>query len=194
VLARIDRRPGEPARLTNWRVMVPDGVKRHEKNWMPQVDGRTLRFLYSCDPTQVVDEHGKTITETTPTIAADHFCGGSQMVGFFGGWLALIHEAHVDGNTRRYQHRFVWFDAMNVLRSITRQFFFQANGIEYAAGLTWHPDGKRLLISYGVGDSAAWIATVDALEVRQALTDPHNRLGSISEPDPAAPFSHRGRA
>lgn len=110
------------------------------------------------------------------------------------GWLALIHEVHVDGNTRRYQHRFVWFDAMNVLRSITRRFFFQANGIEYAAGLTWHPDGKRLLISYGVGDSAAWIATVDALEVRQALTDPHNRLGSISEPDPAAPFSHRGRA
>jgi Homeodomain-like domain len=47
---------------------------------------------------------------------------------------------------------------------------------------------------YGVGDCAAWIATVDALEVRQALTDPHNRLGSISEPDPAAPFSHRGRA
>lgn len=186
VLARIDRRPGEPTRLMNWRVMLPDGAKRHEKNWMPQVDGPTLRFLYSCDPTRVVDETGRTITETTPGIAADHFRGGSQLIAFSGGWLALIHEVHMDGSTRRYKHRFVWFDAMNVLRTVTRQFFFQANGIEYAAGLAWHPDGKRLLISYGVGDSEAWIATMDALEVRQALTDPHKPLGLIAQPEAAS--------
>jgi hypothetical protein len=165
--------------------MEPDGMKRHEKNWMPQAEGHTLRFLYSCDPVRVVDEHGRTIAEVASTVAADHFRGGSQAINFFGGWLALIHEVQMVGGSRRYQHRFVWFDAMNVLRSVSSQFFFQANGIEYAAGLAWHPDGKRLLISYGVGDSEAWIAIVEALEVRRALTDPHKQHGLTSEPEAA---------
>ena len=29
------------------------------------------------------------------------------------------------------------------------------------AGLAWHRDGKRLLISYGVADSEGWIAAVE---------------------------------
>jgi hypothetical protein len=37
--------------------------------------------------------------------------------------------------------------------------------------LAWHPDGKRLLISYGVGDAEAWIATVDTGEVQHMLED-----------------------
>lgn len=140
VLARIDRQAGEPCRLMNWRVMVPDGAKQHEKNWMPQVEGATLRFLYSCDPTRVVDEHGRMTTETTAPVAAEPFRGGSQMISFCGGWLALIHEVSLDGNARRYQHRFVWFDTANTLRRVSLPFFFHTNGIEYAAGLAWHPD------------------------------------------------------
>ena len=189
VLARIDRRPGEPCRLMDWRVLTPDGARRHEKNWMPQADGRTLRFLYSCDPTRVVDEHGKTVTEAMPVIATDHFRGGSQMIRFCGGWLTLIHEVSVNGSARHYVHRFVWFDAMNMLRSVSRQFFFHRKGVEYAAGLAWHPDGKCLLISYGVGDSEAWIATVDALEVRRALAGPYKTCGLFGELDAISQIS-----
>ena len=76
-----------------------------------------------------------------------------------------------DQATRYYQHRFVWFDETNTLRGVSRPFFFHKKGVEFAAGLAWHPDGKRLLISYSVADSEAWIATVDAAEVRGVLED-----------------------
>jgi tetratricopeptide (TPR) repeat protein len=169
VLARIDQRVGQQCRLMEWRVLEPQGSRRHEKNWMPQVDGYTLRFIYSCDPTRLVDEHGRTVTEGSPAIACDQFRGGSQLISFDGGWLALIHEVHWEGDIRHYQHRFVWFDAGNVLKGVSRRFFFRANGIEFASGLTWHPDGKRLLISYGVGDCEAWIAAVEVSDVRRVV-------------------------
>jgi hypothetical protein len=70
---------------------------------------------------------------------------------------------------RFYQHRFVWFDDAGALRGVSRQFYFRAKGIEFAAGLAWHPDGRRLIISYSVADSEAWIATVAAAEVAAAL-------------------------
>ena len=72
---------------------------------------------------------------------------------------------------RFYHHRFVWFDEANALRGVSRPFFFHSKGIEFAAGLAWHPDGERLLISYSVADSEAWIATVDSEDVRRMLED-----------------------
>jgi hypothetical protein len=44
-------------------------------------------------------------------------------------------------------------------------------GVEFAAGVARHPDGKGLLISFGVGDSEAWIAMVEASDVRHLLED-----------------------
>ena len=54
---------------------------------------------------------------------------------------------------------------------MSRPFFFHKKGLEFAAGLAWHPDGTRLLIFYGVANSQSWIATVAATEVRSALED-----------------------
>jgi len=57
------------------------------------------------------------------------------------------------------------------LRRLSRPFFFDTKGVEFAAGLAWHPDGERLLISYGVNDTEAWIASVSACDVRGVLED-----------------------
>jgi len=138
---------------------------------MPQVAGERLQFIYRCDPTRVVDEHGLTVAETTPAIAARQFKGGSQLIAFDGGWLALIHEVQSRDRRRFYHHRFVWFDETNRLCRVSRPFFFHKKGVEFAAGLAWHPDGERLLISFGVADTEAWIATVNAEEVRGVLED-----------------------
>jgi hypothetical protein len=181
VLARIDGRPPGPCRLTDWRVLRPEMPQQNEKNWMPRVEpgsteagGDRLQFIYLCDPTRIVDDEARTIVETTPTIAADDFKGGSQAVPFGDGWLVLIHEVRQKirefrEGWRDYRHRFVWFDKNDVLRGVSRPFIFNEPGIEFAAGLAWHPDGKRLLVSYGVRDSEAWIAMVEVEEVRQVL-------------------------
>ena len=58
-----------------------------------------------------------------------------------------------------------------MLRGVSRPFCFNSTkGLEFAAGLAWHPDGKRLIVSYS-GAGEAWIATVDADEVRQVVED-----------------------
>ena len=54
---------------------------------------------------------------------------------------------------------------------MSRPFYFTRNGVEFAAGLTRYPDGKGLIISFGVGDGEAWIATVEASDVRRLLED-----------------------
>jgi glycosyltransferase involved in cell wall biosynthesis len=171
VLARIDEDDPQFCRLVDWRVLRAEAPLQDEKNWMPLVAGETLRFIRLCDPTHVVDEAARTIAVTTPGVAADDFRGGSQAVAFEGGWLAIIHEvlAGAHEGQRIYHHRFVWFDAANALGAVSRPFYFHRKGVEFAAGLAWHPDGRRLLISYGVADCEAWLGTVDPGEIRAAL-------------------------
>ena len=185
VLARIGELAPGSCRLTDWRVLCPEGprVQQDEKNWMPQVAGDRLQFVYLCEPTRVVDDRGSTVTETTPAIAAGQFRGSSQLIAFDGGWLALIHEVPRRPSDRRrcYHHRFLWFDETNRLCRVSRPFFFHTRGVEFAAGVVWHPDGERLLISYGVADSEAWIATVNAAEVRDVLEDADHLPSGNSE-------------
>jgi FkbM family methyltransferase len=179
-LARIDESADGQCRLADWRVLAPEGPPRHEKNWMPLVEptpaaagGEALRFISHCDPTRLIDHTAQAVAETTPAIAAEQFRGGTQAIKFDGGWLALVHEASSDasGGDRAHNHRFVWFDESCALRGVSRPFFLQKQGVEFAAGLAWHPDCGRLIISYAVRDGKAWIATVDAAEVRAVLED-----------------------
>jgi hypothetical protein len=48
---------------------------------------------------------------------------------------------------------------------------FFARQIEFCAGLALHPDGRRLLISFGVRDEEAWVATVQIEEVATLLRE-----------------------
>jgi tetratricopeptide (TPR) repeat protein len=171
VLARIDQAKDGPMRLADWAVMSPREPIRHEKNWMPLVANDWLRFVYSCDPTRLVDETGLTTSSAPPPIAADAFRGGSQAVEFDGGWLVVIHEVpwFADYGDRCYQHRLVSLDSGGQLRGASRPFYFKKVGVEFAAGLAWLVSGERLVVSYGIDDRESWLATVDASDVRAAL-------------------------
>ena len=171
VLARIGEGEGGTLRLADWRVLKAEAPRQNEKNWMPVVAGESLRFIRLWDPTHIVDEAARTVSESTPAIAGENFRGGSQAIEFDGGRLAMIHEVlrgEREGQ-RVYRHRFVWFDALGVLRTASRPFFFRNKRLEYAAGLAWHPDRERLMVSFGADDREAWIATIDPAEVRAAL-------------------------
>jgi len=82
-----------------------------------------------------------------------------------------VHEARhrPDNQKRYYQHRFVLFNAISEVQSISLPFVFHAKQIEFAAGLAWHPDVKRLVISYGVADKEAWLATVDVHDIEKMV-------------------------
>jgi len=171
ILARIGPRQEGAVTLEAWRALQPEGPRLHQKNWMPQVDGDALRFVYGSDPTQIIDATGATVAEQAPSIAADAFRGGSQAIRFQNGWLCLIHEAVTNQGHRTYRHRFIWLDGSNRLKKTSQPFTFEGKSIEFAAGLAWHPDGTRLVVSYGTDDCNARIATVVGNELIALLRD-----------------------
>jgi hypothetical protein len=146
-------------------------VRQHEKNWMPWVDGNLLDFVYKVGQSMVTTDGQIKLFEPQVPFATERLSGGSQVIEFNGGWLAIVHESkqRPGDNQRYYQHRFVWWDVNRVLRQITKAFVLHDRQIEFAAGLAWHPDKTKLVISYGIRDCEAWLATVSRLDVMEML-------------------------
>jgi glycosyltransferase involved in cell wall biosynthesis len=169
VLARID--------LNKDGYVVGDDYKRMlrqprvtEKNWMPIDGSNPIRFMYRLG--HVVDSDGKDIVVNKPPVDVGQISGGSQVIPWMGGWLCLVHEARPlpDKHYKRYYwHRFAYLNHEFKLINISHPFVFQEKQIEFAAGLCWHPDGKRFVISYGVQDKEAHIAIVNESEVGKML-------------------------
>lgn len=152
------------------------GDHAHQKNWMP-LAGERLRFVHACGPTVVLDASagdGTVVVESgvDPGVAIDHWRGGSPLLPFDGGHLALVHESHHTPAGREYVHRFVAFDARVVPVAATDAFVFRERGIEFAAGLDCAPDGRTLVASFGSNDAAAFLACVPADQVRARLGRP----------------------
>jgi glycosyltransferase involved in cell wall biosynthesis len=169
VLGRIDSPFSESCELADWRVLNPSGERRHQKNWMPLVESEELKFVYSSDPVRMVDDQGRLINKVDPKFELSHLRGGSQAIGFDGGWLMLTHEVAQFNEKRIYLHRFLWLDSSMREQRVSEPFYFEHLGIEFAAGLARHADTKRLVVSFGVHDARALIGTLLADEVRAAL-------------------------
>ena len=148
--------------------------RQHEKNWMPIISHRdptSIRFMYRCG--EVVNDDGVFLFKSDPDWDVGQLGGGSQVLPYGNGYLALVHEARqIPGKpTRYYSHRFVQFDDEFKVKKITAPFYFNEKGIEYAMGLAWHPEEPtNLVISYGFKDAEARIGTVSQEDVDRLLT------------------------
>lgn len=133
---------------------------RHEKNWMPVVHDGALRFVYSVDPLRVLDydEASQRVRPLPGDVEAPRSAirGGSQLVPYGDGFLAVVHEVHTAGP--RYFHRFMRFDKDVRLVHTSEPFFFQHLGIEFCAGLA--AVGDEFVLSYGVNDREPRLAVV----------------------------------
>jgi len=172
-----DRVPGDPrpkiavldldnnCNVVRARVQ-PSG--RHEKNWMPVVDGEDLRFVYSAEPRIILDFSEATGLVVPSACDVDLqssiIRGGSQLVPYEDGYLAVVHEVHHEraqphGNGRYvYYHRLARFDrGLHVLR-MSEPFYFRGLGIEFCAGLAeWK---EHFVLSFGIEDREAYLAVV----------------------------------
>ena len=167
--------------IVNAYPMLGFADDQHQKNWMPS-SGERLRYIYSCGPTIVLDASaadGSFVVESSvdPGFAIDHWRGGSQLIPWEGGLLAVVHEARDTANGRQYVHRFIVFDATNKPVAASNGFHFNSLGVEFAAGLTPSVDGRSVLISYGAADCEAWIALVPVEEI-QSLLKPFTSCGN----------------
>jgi exonuclease I len=62
-------------------------------------------------------------------------------------------------------------DASNTLCRLSRRFYLRHFGVEFVAGLAWHPNNEHLIISFSVNDNDQFLAVVSAGDVRTILLD-----------------------
>jgi len=154
---------------TDWRVVSDETT--YEKNWMPMPSSSFMspRFVYRLDKIIGTDCPSTVVKHETKLRVGD-ISGSSQLIPFNSGFLAVTHEASNDPSTgkRTYWHRFAWFGMDGKLQRLSLPFVFFERQIEFCSGLALHPNGK-LLISFGVRDAEAYVATIEASEVSSLL-------------------------
>lgn len=146
------------------RATVEQTNQLHEKNWMPiSVDGE-FTWIYSLDPTAILPGP----LHKCP-FALEHLRGGAA-IPFEDGYLCVTHEVIESDEGRIYLHRFVSLSVQFLVTAVSPAWFFTNYGIEFCAGLA--RVGDELVLSYGVNDREAWIARVQADEVKTMLREP----------------------
>ena len=135
----------------------------HEKNWMPWVRNGEIQFVHRLG--SMVSMAGGAGDYHDPNIDVSCISGGSQVCNAGGIHIGLVH-GRPSGRllNRYYQHR-LWYLPTIAGFFISPPFFFHDRQIEFAAGLAYFPDERQLMVSYGVRDCEAWLATMDLDEV-----------------------------
>jgi glycosyltransferase involved in cell wall biosynthesis len=166
---------------TEWRVaawQIMSGEDKHEKNWMPLPRDGVQDFVYRLNEIVHADASPSGATIYQNGIYTDNISGGSQLIVFRGGRLAVVHEALTGPDGKRtYWHRFAYFDHDGTFRRLSMPFVFLDRQIEFCAGLAQHPNMNDLILSFGVRDAEAWIATVSQEDVAQLLWKAHHVEG-----------------
>lgn len=176
---------------------------RDEKNWMPTtVDGGAVRFVYSTDPLIVLDFDPKRglVTPGADTLPKriGVIRGGSQLIPYKEGFLAVVHQVH---DTRKptsnsnpmmnlmggfaptlepppeeydhhavYMHRFALFSRDLKSVKLGASWHFLRKGVEFCAGLAFWRD--RYVLSFGAADRRAYLAEVEPATVDALLGCP----------------------
>jgi len=157
--------------VVDWSIIDMGGT--HEKNWMHLQD---KKFIYRLDTvispfaTDRALPRQPKIEKFKVSVHPDMVSGSSQLIPFKAGYLAVVHEAANDPTGKRtYWHRFAWFDGVGQLYRLSLPFVFYDRQIEFCAGLATHPDGDKLILSFGVRDAEAHVATVSIEEVSRMI-------------------------
>ena len=163
-----DIRDGE-CQLADWRMIHPQHGKQHEKNWMHVEYDDEIRFIYSTNPTRIINDKGETVSLHEIPICGD-FRGSSHALKFEGGYLAIIHESvAMPDHTRRYIHRFAWYNTDGELKKLSDAFWLLDSAIQFVAGMCWSPDHKKLIASFGYKDRESWLAVFEPDEIKPLL-------------------------
>jgi hypothetical protein len=145
---------------------------------MPVLD-MPYHYVKWSNPTEVVRVDTNTGLSVTThlgrhvQIEAD-LRGGSQVIPFEGGYLAVTHEvllfnSPVGRKDAVYRHRFVFWDSSFNIRKISEPFSFMGADVEFCAGMCAY--GDNLLISFGFQDNAAYILRIEQTNIMSLLND-----------------------
>jgi hypothetical protein len=154
-----------------------------EKNWMPPALGANPNFDFIYGPTGVVRGRKFDIKECTNQNISKVRGGSCLWPLGDNSYLAVVHEVEIQqkqrfnprtfanelAGLRQYSHRFARYSDAGELIQISDRFVFNHYNVEFACGLV-EKDGD-FIISYGLQDVAACIATISRENVLAMLKD-----------------------
>ena len=135
-----------------------------EKNWMAKLEATDKSFEFVSE-------------------MPNNLRGGSSLISWEDGYIALCHKTYLKGNTyynplafgvqngveRTYSHVFVEFDSGMAIKTVSKEFFLAQRGIEFGTGLI--ELGEDLLLSFGREDKEAWFGRISKLKVKKLLKE-----------------------
>lgn len=151
-----------------------------EKNWLPFIKNNKLSFMHSYSPLIFLKPEIKTAgcsikERNIENLDFSTFRGSAGPIEFENGYLIMTHEMlrqyinNVYRNDKKYFHRFLYFDRKFNLKRISKPFIFKHLGIEFCCAMTLDYDLKNLIMTLGIEDNEAYIASIDIDRVKYIL-------------------------
>jgi hypothetical protein len=155
---------------------------RPEKNWMAPYEFNP-NFDYVYGPTALVKDN-VLIQKFNTNKSLSGLRGNTNLWDLGDGtYIAVVHTLYTknvtyqsrrtfsmhSGTQKFYTHRFAKYDSNGYIIGISKEFQFEINGIEFAAGIV-EKDGD-FLISYGINDISAHIASIPKNKVLALVED-----------------------
>ena len=166
--------------ISRFRIPTPINPKSYcEKNWMPILD-MPYHFVKWCNPTEIVKvdvekQKSKTIVleEASYKEQKKAFRGGSQVLPYQGGYVALTHEVDLYNNylgkkNGEYLHRFIYWDKDWNIKKVSEDFSFLKARVEFAVGMAYHKE--NILITFGFQDNSAYLIRMPINLLDELLT------------------------
>lgn len=192
----------EPLRIDIDKVLILKGYEEEkpQKNWMPFCFKDELYLIYQMEPLTILKPNLETgycdrVHESRIELNLGQYRGGSQLIEYEAGYLTLVHEMIWQNNRRYYCHRFVYLKHQQPIEDcqypqlgvaeISPLFYFKEKSVEYVCGLSMTPDRQSLLISFGVNDREAYLATLPTRSLPHLLTLRH-QIATYPVSSPAA--------
>jgi hypothetical protein len=138
--------------------------EKPEKNWMTKLESGTQDFEFVSD-------------------MPDNIRGGSSLIPWGDGYLALCHKTYTKKNTyynprtfgvhegseRTYTHIFVEFSSSLKVLTKSKEFFLVDRGIEFGMGLVQVEED--LILSFGREDKESWFGKISVATVKNLLKE-----------------------
>ena len=163
--------------VSRFRIPTPKNPNSYcEKNWMPFLE-LPYHYIKWSNPLEVVkvDPNNKsceTIFLSDKIYLPCDLRGGSQVLSWENGYLAITHEvdlfnSEVGRKDAVYRHRFVFWDKdFNILK-FSDSFNFMDAHVEFCIGMT-HIE-NYFLMTFGFQDNAAYLLKVPESVVKEFL-------------------------
>lgn len=167
-LSELEITDTEVKEVSRFRIPPPNNPNSYcEKNWMPILD-QPFHYVKWTNETEVVKVDVENQTCETVVLkdwvsAPKDLRGGSQVIPYKDGYLALNHEtdlykSEAGRKDATYRHRFTYWDKDWNIQKFSEVFSFLDAKIEFACGMAKYKNDY--LITFGFQDNAAYILRV----------------------------------